>query len=246
MAEQSITARLSAIDSGFSSGFNKAKRAVGDFSKSTQSASEKAQSAGQGMTSSFKSIVAAAGLIKLASKAFDVLKDSIGSAVARVDTLNNASRTFENMGFSTKQITAAMDGLKASIKGLPTPLDEAVKGVQMLAASTNDLGTAQQVYSALNDAIIGFGGSTQDVSNAIVQLSQAFANGKIDAQTWNSMMQSNLGPTLNAIARQMGITTAELKSGLSTGKISVKDFENSLIELDKNGGGGLKSLHQIA
>lgn len=246
MAEQSITARLSAIDSSFSSGFNKAKKAVGDFSKSTQSASQEAQTAGQGIASSFKQIAVAAGLVKLASKAFDVLKESIGSAVARVDTLNNASRTFQNMGFSTKQITAAMDGLKASIKGLPTPLDEAVKGVQMLAASTNDLGTAQKVYSALNDAIIGFGGSTQDVSNAIVQLSQAFANGKIDAQTWNSMMQSNLGPTLNAIARQMGITTAELKNSLSTGKISVKDFENSLIELDKNGGGGLKSLHQIA
>lgn len=38
----------------------------------------------------------------------------------------------------------------------------------------------------------------------------------------------------------------DLKEGLSQGKISVEEFQNQLIEMDTKGGGGLKSLSQIA
>lgn len=60
------------------------------------------------------------------------------------------------------------------------------------------------------------------------------------------MLDSGLGPALNAIAKTMGKTTAQLKDGLSSGKISVSQFQDALVSLDKNGGGGLASLHQIA
>lgn len=249
----SVEAVLKAVDANFTSTMEQAVQSLGEVVRANSSMNNQIASSGNAsatassrLTSGFKEMAGALGLVAVGAKAFQVVSNSIGSAISRIDTLNNATRTFTNMGFNTKQISSAMDGLKASIQGLPTPLNEAVQGVQMIAASTGDLGKSQQVYSALNDAIIGFGGNTNDVSNAIVQLSQAFANGKIDAQTWNSMMQSNLGPTLNAVAKKMGMTTAQLKDGLSTGKISVADFQNALIDLDKNGGGGLKSLHKIA
>lgn len=59
-------------------------------------------------------------------------------------------------------------------------------------------------------------------------------------------MNDGMGPALNAIAKQMGKTTGQLKDGLSGGKISVQAFQNALIQLDTKGGGSLKSLHQIA
>lgn len=253
MNDAEIQAVLSAVDKNFTSAMQAAVEALGEVSQKnaelqakSNSTSSSVSSDSNRMTGGFLQMASALGAVAIASKAFQMISSGISGAVTRMDTLNNATRTFQNMGFNNSQITSAMDGIKQSIQGLPTPLDESVKGVQMLAASTNDLGTSQKVYGALNDAIIGFGGNTEMVNNAIVQLSQAFANGKVDAQTWNSMMQSNLGPTLNAIARQMGITTSQLKDGLSTGKISVQDFENALISLDQNGGGGLKSLHKIA
>lgn len=242
----SVKAVLQAIDENFTSTTEKAMQMMNKLGATSNSVSSSMAKNGSGMSGTFKSVASGMGLVAVASKAFDVVKNSVSSAVSRIDTLNNSNRTFANMGFSANQTKSAMNGLQSSIKGLPTSLDSAVKGVQMISASTGNLGKSQKVWSALNDSIIGFGGSTADVSNATIQLSQAFANGKIDGMTWISMMNSNMGPVLNAIAKQLGMTTGQLKDGLASGKISTNQFMDALISLDKNGGGGLKSLHQIA
>lgn len=185
-------------------------------------------------------------LLTIGNKAFNAVSSNVDSAIKRIDTLANSSRAFQNMGFDANKTAKAMKNISKAIEGLPTALDDSVSNVQLLAASTGDLDLSVDVYKALNDAILGFGGDANMANNAIVQLSQSFSNGKVDAQTWNSMINSGLGPTLNALAKQMGMTTGELKNGLSEGKISVKDFQEGLIKLDKEGGGGLKSLEQIA
>lgn len=254
MAESySVKAILSAVDSGFSSTINKAISSIsgvtkktGTFGDQANGSFRKAADSASNFTSSVAKISTAIGITQAVTAGINAMRNSMSGAVSRMDTLNNSSRVFKNMGFAAGDTSKMMDKLQESIKGLPTPLDEAVKGVQMIASTTGDIGRAQAVWSALNDAILGFGGSTADVNNAVLQLSQAFSNGKIDGMTWISMMNSQMGPVLTAIAKKMGITTGQLKDGLSSGKISVQQFQDALIELDKNGGGGLASLHQIA
>jgi tape measure domain-containing protein len=212
------------------------------------SAEDRASRTLQGFSGKAVAVGAAFGTFvgNVATDAVSRLAGQLGEATKRVDTLANASRTFENMGFKAADVTSTMEKLNKSILGLPTPLNEAVQGVEMLAAANNDIAGAQGIYTALNDGILGFGGTTADVSNAVLQFSQDLAGGRIQAQTWNSLLQSGLGPTLAAMARQMGLTTKGLKDGLSDGSISVKKFTDELIAMDQNGGGGLKSLHQIA
>jgi tape measure domain-containing protein len=150
------------------------------------------------------------------------------------------------MGFSASATKDMMGLLNKSILGLPTSLDAAVRNVELLASSTNDIGRSQKIFQALNDGIIGFGGTTDQVNTAVIQLSQAFAGAEFKLKTGTRCLNAGLGPALNAIAKQMGITTAQLKAGLSDGSISVQKFQDALIQLDQKGGGGMASLQKIA
>ena len=201
------------------------------------------------------------GLSKVASAAGTVLKTgiiaasvaigaalvaNIGGAVKRIDTLNSSARTFENMGFDAGVAQAAMKNLDKSIKGLPTSLDDGVRGMTALAATYGDINKGQKIFSALNNAILGFGGSSDMVNNAITQLSQLPMDGPLDAQTWNSLRNSGLTPVLVAMGKDMGLSVSQLKEKLGNGELTVKDFTDSLIKLNTEGGGGLKSLEKIA
>ncbi|HUH57782.1 MAG TPA: tape measure protein, partial [Pseudomonadales bacterium] len=107
---------------------------------------------------------------------------NIGGAIARVDTLNNSKRTFANMGFEASEAKLALDELNKSILGLPTSLDAGVRGMTQLAATYGSISTGQKVFTALNNAILGFGGTADEVNNAIIQLSQLPMDGPLDAQ----------------------------------------------------------------
>ena len=182
----------------------------------------------------------------VAQKGFATISSSIDSAVKRVDTLNNSTRTFENMGIATTDSKKAMDALQKSIKGLPTPLDGAVRGMTALTATYGNIDRGQKVFSALNNAILGFGGSAAEVDNAITQLSQRPMDGPLDAQTWNSLLQSGLTPVINAMAKDMGKSVGELKEAFGSGELTVQDFTDRLVKMNTDGGGGLKSLEKIA
>lgn len=253
MESYSVEAILTATDRGFSRAMGNASRSAEKAGKTMENSTtgvgkelDKSTSKAQTMNVSAMGILKAVGAYKVASAAVGLVKNSVGSAIQRVDTLNNSARTFENMGFGKGETSKAMEALKKSIQGLPTPLDAAVRGLQLLSASTGDIGKSQQIFEALNNGILGFGGSAEQVDNAVRQLSQSFSNGKVDAETWNSLIDAGMGPALNALAKTMNMTTGEMKEGLSKGTVSVEQFQDSLIELNKNGGGGLSSLQKIA
>lgn len=217
---------------------------TGGLDQASKSTSSLTQKLGVG-TVAIGSFIGAIGAT-VVGKAFSLITNNVQGAITRIDTLTNATRNFQNMGVKTSVVNTQINNLKNAINGLPTSLDSAVSGVQLLTSSLDgNLPQSVSVFKALNDGILGFGGTTEQVTNSITQLSQAFSNGKIDAETWNSLIDSGLGPTLNAIAKQMGITTGALKSGLSDGSISVSQFNDALVNLDKNGGGGIASLSKI-
>lgn len=242
---KTVQSNLKSAQSAFKEIGNAAKSSGGMLSGIT-SAFKTVGGAALGAVSKIGKLALSVTVFKAVNSAINMVTSSVSSAVSRIDTLNNSQRVFENMGFSADQSSKMMENLNKSIQGLPTTLDSAVSGVQLLAASTGNLDKSQEVFSALNNGIIGFGGNADMVNNAIVQLSQAFSNGKIDAETWNSMINSGLGVTLKEVASKLGMTSGELKKAMSEGTVSVDQFQDALIDLNKNGSENMASLQQIA
>lgn len=180
------------------------------------------------------------------NKGMSLISNSIGTAIKRVDTLANAQKTFQYMGFAADDAAAATKAVTKSILGLPTPLDSAIRGMTSLAATYGNVKLGQKVFTALNDAILGFGGSAEMVDNAIQQVSQLPLDGPLDAQTWMSLRNSGLTPVLVAMGKDMGRSVSKLKEDFGSGKLTVQDFVNELTKLDTKGGGGLVSLQKIA
>jgi tape measure domain-containing protein len=237
----SVVAKLELDIAGFKESIGQVKDQIGQTASHTQ---KSATVMGSALDNVAK--VGMAGLAVATAAAMALVVTNIGAAVKRVDTLDNSARTFENMGIKSTDAKDAIAKLTTSIQGLPTPLDSAIRGMTDLTATYGDVDTGRKVFTALNNAILGFGGTADSVRNAVTQLSQLPMDGPLDGQTWLSLRNSGLTPVLVAMAKDMGIGIGEMREKFMSGQLTVRDFTNKLIEMDEKGGGGMKSLAQIA
>lgn len=160
---------------------------------------------------------------------------NIGSAISRVDTLNNFPKVMSNIGISTEESSATIKALAKDIKGLPTALDVAALSVQRLTTKTKDVRKSKDIFVALNNAIIAGGAPMELQSSAMEQFSQSFAKGKPDMMEWRALTAA-MPAQLDQLAKSMKFSSAdELGEALRTGKVSMDDFASELVKLDKTG-----------
>lgn len=177
---------------------------------------------------------AVAGVTALGGAVTKVLENS----ASRFDTLNNATKTFQNMSIDKSSISKGLTDISSYLKGLPTGLDTAMQGIQSFVGTTGSLDRSIQIYKAVNDGILAFGGSAVDSERAIRDLNEAMASGKINAQTWNSLT-TNMPAVMSKMLGKFGKPDKD-------NPISSDKFLDALIELDTKGGDSLASLNQMA
>lgn len=193
---------------------------------------------------SIKSMVAAMGLVKIASAAFDALKSSVGDAVSRFDTMQKFPKVMQALGFSAGDSTKSIKKLSDGIEGLPTKLDDVVSQTQQLTSITGDLNKSTDTVLALNNAFLASGASTEDANRGMIQYNQILAKGTVDMQSWRSL-QETMPLGLQKTAEAMGFTgkTAQqdLYAALQDGKVTFDQFNDQLIKLG-TGTGQLATL----
>lgn len=92
MESYSVKAVLSALDKNFTSTMAKANLLLDGMNQKNKTLSA---TSGK-VTSGFKSVAAALGVIKVASAAFNVLSNSMDKAVSRYDTLNRFPKVLQH------------------------------------------------------------------------------------------------------------------------------------------------------
>nr|DAL53528.1 MAG TPA_asm: tail tape measure [Caudoviricetes sp.] len=238
----SETINLQAVISAKDSGYTKAMQAAENASEKLRKTTE--------LTSSQISKASAIGNIAagVITKAFNSITSSIGGAVKRLDTMNNFPKVMQSMGYTTGEAEAAMNKLGDSIDGLPTTLDGIVSSAQTLTASLGDLKSGTSTAIALNDMFLSGGQGAEAASRALIQYNQILAKGKVDQQSWNTLVEvapAQMGQLAQSL---LGATAGQkdLYEALKAGTISVEDMNNAVIKLDQEGGEGFSSFAEQA
>lgn len=172
---------------------------------------------------------------KAVSTAMGAISSSMGGAISRVDTMNRFPKMMQAMGFSADEAKGSVDALAKGIDGLPTALDEVVATTQQLALMNGDLGKSTKLTLALNDAFLASGSSAADASRGLVQFSQMMSSGKVDMQSWRTLMETmplGLQKTAEAFGFAGASAKNDLYQALKEGEITFDQFSDKLIELD--------------
>lgn len=197
--------------------------------------------------------VAAGNLIaKGVSKVASMVTNTMGSAISRLDTLNNFPKVMTSLGYSAEEADSSVKLISDSLDGLPTSLDAAVGDIQKLAATMGNLNTgmvnATSVGLSLNDMFLAGGKGTEAASAAMEQYNQMLAQGKVDMQSWRSMVNAAPGQ-MDQLAKSLlgaNANQQDLYSAMQKGTVTFDDFNQAIVKLDKEGGDGFSSFYDQA
>lgn len=251
MDDEQLQVVLSAIDKNLTSVVQAAVDSLNDLSKANDSLASKSSSTSssvssgtQRMTGGFMQMASAMGAVAVAAKAFDVVKNSVGSAAQRLDTLNKYPVVMKALGYSQQDVAKSSQTLNKGIQGLPTSLNEITASAQQLAPLTGSANKAAQSAVALNNAFLASGASAADSSRGLLQYTQMLSSGKVDMMSYRTLMET-MPISLRKVANAFGYTgksaEQDLYQALQSGKISMDQLNDKFIEL--NGGmGGFADL----
>lgn len=197
--------------------------------------------------------VAAGNLIaKGVSKVASMVTNTMGSAISRLDTLNNFPKVMTALGYSAEEADSSVKLISDSLDGLPTSLDAAVGDIQKLAATMGNLnkGTvnATTVGLGLNNMFLAGGKGTEYASRAMEQYNQMLAAGKVDMQSWRTMLDAAPGQ-LDQLAKTLvgaEANSMDLYNALQQGTVSFDDMNAAIVRLNEEGGNNFASFEDQA
>ena len=241
----SVEAVLSAYDESFSATLDKALRSINNLGRETQSTSQTVSAGGSSISSTFKSMAGAMGVVAIAGKAWDVVKDSMSGAINRFDTLNKYPVVMKALNYSTKDVAKSTAILSKGIDGLPTSLQDVTSVAQQLAPLTGSATKASKSAIALNNAFLASGASVADTSRGLQQYTQMLSTGKVDLMSYRTLMET-MPIALRKVANSFGFTgksaEQDLYKALQSGQITVDQLNDRFIKLN----GGVNGFAQLA
>ena len=188
------------------------------------------------------SVAAGTGLGNLASKA-GAAKIGIAAvgvaAVAATRAILESARAYENTVNQLRLVTQGTDDYNKTIARLQalssqnrTSFDATVELYTKLRVATEDLGySTEQVEgltTKLSQALAVAGADAGTANGVIRQFGQAMASGVVRGDEFNSIVEG-LGPALNIMARESGITVGKLREMAGNGELTAEVFANMLL-----------------
>lgn len=210
MADYSVTAKLSAMDSGFTSTLRSALGTVNSFGKTVSSGLGLGilQGIGQEVFSTISSGV----------------KDLAGEAISASDSMQKLQQAMRFSGTSEAEI----ERIAGSTGTLKTYADKTVFSLEDVmstfgALSANGVADAEKLTESVGNAVAVFGGGAQEFSSVALAFSQSMAAGKMNAQDWNQVLNASpqlAGGLKKELQKLNPVLAEDFKGGMEDGAIT--------------------------
>lgn len=165
-----------------------------------------------------------------------VLAGSIAKGMGRLDALDQAKSKMEGLKLSSGEVSRAMDGVNASVKGTAFGLDEAAgsaaKFIGVGTAVGNELDRSMKLTA---DIAAQAGTGMDDISSILAKISGA---GKLTGETLAQLDDRAVGAA-GALSKHLGISIDEVRDKVSKGEIDLETFSKAMEE--HVGGAALKT-----
>ncbi|MDR1836407.1 MAG: tape measure protein [Treponema sp.] len=201
------------------------------LNKSFKDAETAAKDTVSGIGEIKKAIVSLAE-VAAAAKALSVVKDMGTFALQAADSFQTARNQFGVLLGDMKAGAGLFNEIKAFNDKTPFNLDTLTQATNVLIAAKVPLQELQAQLTKFGDLSQG---NSQKLTSYVNAFSQAAAKGKADMQVLNTYLHQGV-PILDALAKNFGVTTAEIVEMSSQGQISFADFSRALDDLTSAGG----------
>jgi len=223
-----LFATIGLNDEGFNSGIKEA-------GKSTS-----------GLTSGVKGLISTVANIKLVSMAFDAVKNSVGSAFARIDTMEQFNRTMTVLTGSSDKASSALENIRQTVTGTAYGLDIAASSVQGFVTSGMDIDVASTHIEGLANAVSFYGDGTNTTLQSVTDAWGKMAtSGKVYSIDVKTLLNAGI-PAWSIYAEAVGMSVEEVQTATGNGTISAKEFQSTLISALETGAGQFPSVTNAA
>lgn len=230
-----ISAVLTLKDKNFGTTAQKSASAMKNLERETKHSANTVKNFGKSATSSFKSvatgaasIVAAIGVTKALSGAFNMVRSSISSAFSRIDTMEQFDRVMTTMLGSTKAANDALEATNDIVSGTAYGLDTAAGSVQRFTTSGTDIDKTTGYVAAFGDAVAFYGdGSDETFSRVNSAMAEMATSGTASLGQVRTLTEANI-PVFQIYADAVGKNADEVQKSLERGEISAEKFLDTL------------------
>jgi tape measure domain-containing protein len=155
---------------------------------------------------------------------------SASAVKSLIDSAVKIENQLKSTGLEGKDLQTVYDALFASAQRNATPIEALATLYSRASAAADDLKASQQDLLKFTDnialAMRVSGQSAEESAGALLQLSQALGNGKVQAEEYNSLLDSGR-PILQAVAaglKDAGGSIGKLTQLVKAGKVSSQAF----------------------
>ncbi|MGL4548622.1 tape measure protein [Eubacterium aggregans] len=193
-------------------------------------------------TLGIKEIVGALGLVKIASSAFDVMRDGIDQAMSRMDVMDQFQRTMTAITGNTNAASKALDELRAITKGTAYGLNIGAKSVQNFVTRGMEIDQATKRFATWADAVAFYGkGTNEELETVTDALAKMLTKGTVEMEQMNRLTDVGIN-AVGMYAKATGRYTAEVQEDLTNGIISSEEFVSVVSAAVEEGTNGVLKI----